>query len=92
LLVDAEPADVAATAGVEDIDEGTVDRDADRHVATGRLHVAYLQTGMGVEHGDVVAAGVDGQQPAPVENQGALRTEPRARAETAGGDRAVGTK
>ncbi len=73
-----EAYDVAATAGVEDIDEVTVLGDGVRFAASGRYTVAEVEIGaMDTKQRNVAAACVDGEKMRMIlgKREGALRFE-----------------
>jgi hypothetical protein len=66
-VVDGEAGDVAIAAGVEDVEQPPVQRQADRELALGRHRVAEHQPARGdLQAGDLLAARVDGEQPTAV--------------------------
>jgi len=77
-VVQPEAYDVAATAGVEDIDEVTVLGDGVRFAASGRYTVAKVEIGtMNAKQRNVAAACIDGKKMRMIlgQRQGALRFE-----------------
>ena len=61
--MDAEALDDPCAAGVEHVDEGVVEADAGRELASGRQHLCQLEpVAVHAEHRDRVAARVDGDQ------------------------------
>src|SRR5688572_28979777 len=79
--MEEEATDVLNATSVQDIDHPSMDGDADRHLTPRRDDVPQMQaTRRHPEDRDVVAAGIDREQPAPVQrlDKGTLRSEPGA--------------
>ena len=88
VVVEMQPRDVVHVsgrpAGVHDVDQVLVDRDADRQDPAGGFGVGESEpVCLDPEDGDLVAAGVDGEEPASVvaEDDAALVAQAAAGAE-----------
>ena len=93
VMAHGEPGDVPAAAGVQDVQDVVVNGQADRPDAARRDRVLKLERVVAdAEVRNRVAAGVDGEQLVPADDDRSLRAEVRAGAEAAGRDGARGSE